>query len=97
MSSRDVPPAAAGPDTHEVQDWADLLAEIWTFLTERRAVVDYNFVNMTIEVPRDTGANAPRAIWKMDGTLRVTTADRTTPDGEQSAGEPLRDRERGRE
>jgi hypothetical protein len=31
---------------------------------------------MTVEVPRDTGPSAPRAIWKLDGTLRITTTDR---------------------
>jgi hypothetical protein len=26
-------------------------------------------------VPRDTGAQAPRATWKLNGTLQVTTRD----------------------
>ena len=30
---------------------------------------------MSIEVPRDTGVDAPRATWKLNGTLRITTSD----------------------
>ena len=30
---------------------------------------------MTIEVPRDIGPDAPRATWKFNGTLRITTSD----------------------
>ncbi|MET4135209.1 hypothetical protein ABIC21_001417 [Pseudarthrobacter sp. PvP090] len=31
---------------------------------------------MTIEVPRDIGPDAPRATWKLNGSLRVTTSDK---------------------
>jgi hypothetical protein len=37
--------------------------------------VNYTFVDMMVEVPRDIGPNAPRATWRFDGTLRVTTSD----------------------
>jgi hypothetical protein len=30
---------------------------------------------MTVEIPRDTGSQAPRATWRVDGTLTVTTED----------------------
>lgn len=92
MSTGDMTPTAAGgPEARDVQDWADLLAEVWTFLTDRRAVVDYDFRDMTIEVPRDTGANAPRATWKLNGTLRVTTSDRNAPNAhEAESGESHR-------
>ena len=58
-----------------VTDWADLGQEMWSFLTGKGAAVNYEFVDMAVEVPRDTGANAPRATWKLDGTLQITTAD----------------------
>lgn len=49
--------------------------------------MNYTLVDMTVEVPRDIGADAPRATWKFDGTLRVTTSD------DQAAGsDPHRDR-----
>lgn len=62
----------------EVLDWTDLGREMWSFLTGRRAAINYQFVDMAVEVPRDTGPNAPRATWKVDGTLRISTDDHTT-------------------
>lgn len=61
--------------SNEVVDWTDLGARMWTFLTGREAAINYTFKDMTVEIPRDTGANAPRATWKIDGTLTVTTSD----------------------
>ena len=60
----------------QVVDWTDLGKEMWSYLTGKGAAIDYTFVDMTVEVPRDTGPEAPRATWKLDGTLRITTTDR---------------------
>jgi hypothetical protein len=57
-------------------DWTDLGKEMWSYLTGKDAVIDYSFVDMTVEVPRDTGPDAARATWKLNGTLRITTSDR---------------------
>ncbi len=65
-----------GIATKDVVDWTDLGKEMWSYLTGRGAAIDYTFVDMTVQVPRDTGADAPRATWKLDGTLRITTSDR---------------------
>ena len=59
----------------DVVDWTDLGREMWSFLTGRQAAINYSFIDMTVEVPRDTGADAPRATWKLNGTLQVTTRD----------------------
>ncbi len=65
------------PTTREDQvvDWTDLGREMWSFLTGREAAINYRFIDMAVEVPRDTGPDAPRATWKLSGTLQVTTAD----------------------
>ncbi|CAA9351762.1 MAG: hypothetical protein AVDCRST_MAG36-2040 [uncultured Nocardioidaceae bacterium] len=63
----------------EVQDWTDLGREMWSFLTGRQAAINYRFIDMSVEVPRDTGAQAPRATWKLNGTLQVTTAEGVSP------------------
>ena len=70
--------SSQSPDgTHdEVVDWADLGQRMWDFLTGREAAIHYSFEDMAIEVPRDTGPSAPRATWKVNGTLTVTTNDR---------------------
>jgi hypothetical protein len=65
----------------EVLDWTDLGQKMWDFLTGREAAINYRFSDMSVEVPRDTGADAPRATWKIDGTLTVTTSDNTVGPG----------------
>lgn len=66
--------SSAQPEA-EIGDWSDLGRELWTYLTGRGAAVNYTLVDMKVEVPRDIGPDAPRATWKFDGTLRVTTSD----------------------
>ncbi|MDX6327102.1 MAG: hypothetical protein QOK15_3456 [Nocardioidaceae bacterium] len=61
----------------QVLDWTDLGREMWSFLTGRDAAINYRFVDMLVEVPRDTGPQAPRATWRLNGTLQVTTSDAT--------------------
>lgn len=61
----------------EVVDWTDLGGKMWSFLTGREAAINYRFIDMSVEVPRDTGHDAARATWKLDGTLQITTEDNT--------------------
>lgn len=65
----------SGPTGASITDWTDLGREMWSYLTGRGAAVNYTFDDMTVEVPRDIGPDAPRATWKFNGTLRVTTSD----------------------
>ena len=65
---------------HTIKDWTDLGQEMWSYLTGKGAAINYSFLDMVVEVPRDIGPDAPRAVWKFNGTLRVTTSD------EKSAG-----------
>jgi hypothetical protein len=55
--------------------FADVAKELWSYLTDRGAVVNYEFVDMTVEVPRETGADSERAVWKLNGSLRITTTE----------------------
>ncbi|MEM6428438.1 MAG: hypothetical protein AAF708_04295 [Deinococcota bacterium] len=50
---------------------ADVGKALYTFLTQRKAAIDYRFDDMTIEVPKDTG-NAPRATWKINGKMSIS-------------------------
>ena len=63
------------PTIQPVTNWADLGQEMWSYLTGKGAAVNYEFIDMAVEVPRDTGDDAPRATWKLNGTLRITTSD----------------------
>lgn len=66
--------AGRSVDEHVV-DWSELGQKMWSFLTGREAAINYRFIDMSVEVPRDTGAQSPRATWKIDGTLQITTKD----------------------
>lgn len=68
--------ARPGSGEEEVLDWTDLGREMWSFLTGRQAAINYRFMDMVVEVPRDTGPQAPRATWRVNGTLQVTTSER---------------------
>ena len=70
----------------EVLDWTDLGREMWSFLTGRQAAINYRFIDMAVEVPRDTGPDAPRATWKLNGTLQVTTRDQHATGGQHGEG-----------
>ena len=72
--------------TDEVLDWTDLGREMWSFLTGRQAAINYSFIDMAVEVPRDTGPDAPRATWKLNGTLQVTTRDQQANGNAESQG-----------
>ncbi len=61
-------------DQHTTR-FVDLGQQMWAYLTGARAAINYEFVDMTVEVPRETGPDSPRATWKLNGTLRITTAD----------------------
>ena len=56
-------------------DWIDLGQAMWSYLTGRGAAINYTFEDMAVEVPRDTGRDAPRATWVLNGNLRITTND----------------------
>lgn len=55
--------------------FTDIAKDLWSYLTDRGAVINYEFVEMYVEVPRETGSESERAVWKLNGTLRITTSD----------------------
>ena len=55
--------------------FVDLGKEMWSYLTGKGAAINYEFIDMVVEVPRETGNSAPRAVWRLNGTLRITTAE----------------------
>ncbi len=59
----------------QVTTWTDLGRDMWSYLTGKEAAIDYQFVDMAVDVPRDTGVDAPTATWRLNGTLRITTSD----------------------
>lgn len=63
-------------DATETTSFSDLGRDMWSYLTGQEATIDYTLVDMVVEVPRSTGPDSARAIWKLNGTLRITTSDK---------------------
>ena len=61
--------------TQEATSWTDLGKEMWDYLTGRGAAINYEMIDMNVDVPRDTGDEAPAARWRLNGTLRITTSE----------------------
>ena len=77
---------SSGAADRSIRDWTDLAEEMWSYLTGKGAAINYNFIDMTIEVPRDIGPDAPRATWKLNGSLRVTTSDNDAAGSDENRG-----------
>ena len=59
----------------EATNWPDLAIGLYDRLTGRGTAINYELRDMMVEVPRDTGPNSPRATWRLNGTLRITTEE----------------------
>lgn len=55
--------------------WPDLAEGLYERLTGRGTTISYRFEDMTVEVPRETGSDSPRASWRLDGTLHIRTSE----------------------
>ena len=49
----------------ETTSFVDLGKQMWSYLTGKGAAINYEFVDMIVEVPRETGPSAPRAVWRL--------------------------------
>lgn len=58
---------------NQTTNWPDLAIGLYDRLTGRGAAISYELRDMVVEVPRDTGQDSPRATWRLNGTLRITT------------------------
>lgn len=56
-------------------DIVEIGQEMWSYLTGKGATVEYSFDDMVVEVPKTTGADPERAVWKLNGTIRIKTTD----------------------
>jgi hypothetical protein len=53
--------------------FVDIGMALYERLTGRGAAINYEFKDMVVQVPRETGENAPFAVWKLNGAIRITT------------------------
>lgn len=59
----------------ETTTWPDLAEGLYSRLTGRGTQITYQFEDMVVEVPRSTGADSPRATWRLHGTLHIRTSE----------------------
>ena len=59
----------------ETKNWPELAEGLYDKLTGRGAEIFYQFDDFEIAVPSSTGDSAEHAQWKMNGMIRVRTAD----------------------
>jgi hypothetical protein len=65
-------------NTTDTQSWPDLAIGLYDKLTGRGAEITYEFHNMEISVPSSASSSAQHAVWKVSGTVKVSTSDKTT-------------------
>ena len=53
--------------------WVNLITEVLDRLTGKRAVIEYSFENLTIDIPKATGLNGKElsAKWTINGKITI--------------------------
>jgi len=46
---------------------------LYDFLNRRKTTIEYAFEDLEIAVPKNTGDNPERALWKLSGAVRLRT------------------------
>lgn len=57
------------------QDWPELFVGLYDRLTGSNAEISYIFDDLEVEVPSSTAPNSPRAMWKFNGTMRISAKE----------------------
>ena len=59
------------------KNWPDLAIGLYDRLTGNSAEITYGFENMQIQVPSGTGADAEHAEWVLNGSLKISTNEKS--------------------
>ncbi len=57
-----------------IQTWPDLAIGLYEKLTGKGAVINYEFENLTVGVPKEVGSNEYTS-WKLNGKLKISTTE----------------------
>ena len=61
----------------ETHTWPELAIGLYDKLTGRGAEIDYQFKDLEIFVPASTQPDAAQARWKLNGSVVISTRDRS--------------------
>ncbi len=59
----------------ETSTWPDLAIGLYDKLTGRHAEITYDFDDLEISVPSSASPTAAHATWKLNGILKIRTAE----------------------
>ncbi|MCP4081988.1 MAG: hypothetical protein P8J91_18680 [Pirellulaceae bacterium] len=59
-------------------NWPDLAIGLYDRLTGSNAEITYGFDEMRVQVPSGTGAEAQHAEWVLNGTLKISTNEKSS-------------------
>ena len=62
----------------DTNNWPEVFHGLYDRLNGSNAEIAYNFDDFEIDVPSSTSENAPHAHWKFNGTMRITTRNRSS-------------------
>ncbi len=54
-------------------NWPELAIALFEQLTGKNAMIEYEFVDMHVQVPSGTGPKAEHAEWVLSGTMKIRT------------------------
>ena len=63
--------------SEHTKNWPDLAIGLYDRLTGNNAEINYSFENMQIQVPSGTGADAVHAEWVLNGSLKISTNEKS--------------------
>lgn len=64
-------------NAEHTKNWPDLAIGLYERLTGANAEISYNFDRMQVQVPSGTGADAEHAEWILNGTLKISTNEKS--------------------
>lgn len=62
---------------NHTKNWPDLAIGLYDRLTGNNAEISYGFEDLHVQVPSGTGANAEHAEWVLNGTVKISTSERS--------------------
>tara|TARA_R110002096_G_scaffold46690_2_gene124861 strand:- start:2824 stop:3042 length:219 start_codon:yes stop_codon:yes gene_type:complete len=64
----------------DTRTWPELATGLYDNLTGRDAEISYEFDNFEVNIPSSTAPDSEHALWKMNGTLRISTRQGESPE-----------------
>ena len=64
-------------NAEHTKNWPDLAIGLYDRLTGNNAEITYGFDDMHIQVPSGTGESAEHAEWVLNGSLKISTNEKS--------------------